>query len=114
VSRTALVRLAVLLGAAACVLIAFKALPGFQTGTDLSRRPAVIVNDTTGAVVVAHCDDGACRRTSGPATVAPGQSLRLGSGSWAIDDPSGARVGCLAAVSAGQRLLVSQAEACPG
>jgi hypothetical protein len=96
------------------VLIAFKVLPTFQSGADLSRQPAVIVNDTTAPVVVAHCDDSACSRTSGPATVAPGQSLRVGSGRWLIEDSQGARAGCLAAVSAGQRLLVSRAEPCPG
>jgi hypothetical protein len=112
VSRTALVRLAVLLGAVACVLIALKLLPGFQTGTDLSRQPAVIVNDTTGAVVVAHCDDQACAGTSGRANVAPSQSLRVGSGQWVIADAGGRRLGCLAAAP-GRQLLVSRAGLCP-
>jgi hypothetical protein len=73
----------------------------------------VIVIDTSAPVGLGHCDDNACVRTSGAAAVAPGQSLRVGSGRWLIEDTTGARVGCLAAVSAGQRLLVSQAEACP-
>lgn len=105
-------RLAALLGAVACVLVAFRALPAFQTGSDLSRRPAVIVNDTAAPVVVAHCDDSACVHTSGRATVGPGQSLRVGSGHWVIEDIGGSRTGCLTA-SAGQRLPASQAEPCP-
>jgi hypothetical protein len=94
------------------VLIAFKVLPSFQTGTDLSRQPAVIVNDGGAPVVVAHCDDSACAGTSGRATVAPGQSLRVGGGQWVIADAGGGRIGCLTA-AAGQRLPVSRAGPCP-
>ena len=99
------------MGAVACVLVAFKVLPAFQTGTDLSRQSALIVNDTSAAVVVAHCDDRACTSTSGRASVLAGHSLRVGSGQWVIEDSGGRRSGCLMA-SAGQRLPVSQAGAC--
>src|SRR5207248_10912539 len=100
-----------LLGAVVCVLVAFKVLPVFQTGTDLSRQPALIVNDTSAAVVVAHCDDRACTSTSGRASVPAGHSLRVGSGQWVIEDSGGGRTGRPTA-PAGPRLPGADAGAC--
>ena len=113
-SRTGLVRLAALLGAAACVLVALKVLPGIQFGADLGRQPALIVNDTATAVTVARCTDAACSRTTGGAVVAPGGELRAGGGrsTWVVE-ANGARLGCLSATP-GRRLPVSGAGSCPG
>ena len=112
-SRTGLVRLAALLGAAACVLVGLRVLPAFQIGGALGRPAAVIVNDTAGTVRVARCADAGCTRTTGSAVVAPGGELRAGdSARWAVE-AGGARLGCLVAAP-GRRLLVSAAEPCPG
>jgi hypothetical protein len=113
VSRTGLVRLAALLGAAACVLVALKVLPTFQIGTDLGRQPAVIVNDTATAVGVGRCADAGCTRSTGSAVVAPGGELRAGDSARWVVEAGGTRLGCLVAAP-GRRLLVSAAQPCPG
>jgi hypothetical protein len=114
VSRTGLVRVAALLGAAACVLVAFKVLPGIQLGADLGRQPALIVNDTATAVTVARCADAPCSRTVSGTVVPPGGELRAGGGTstWVVE-VDGARLGCLSAAP-GRRLPVSGAGSCPG
>jgi hypothetical protein len=114
-SRVGLVRLIVLGAAVACVLVALRLLPQTQTATDLGHPPAMIVNDTSATVVVAHCGAG-CAGTSGSVTLRPGQSLRVGvtarADDWAIEDNEGTRLGCLTATSSAERLAVSEAGPC--
>ncbi len=111
-TRSGLVRVLLLGAAVACVLIGVRLLPAISTPDSLGPRPAVIVNDSTGAVLVAHCDQ-TC--PAGGTTVAPAQELRAGppGARWRVEDGSGATLGCLTATVAGERLLVSHAVPCP-
>ena len=111
-TRSGLVRVLLLGAAIVCALIGVRLLPAISTPNSLGPRPAVIVNDTAGAVVVAHCSQ-TC--PAGGATVAPAQELRAGppGALWRVEDASGAALGCLTATGVGERLLVSHAVPCP-
>lgn len=111
-SGVGLLRLVLLGAAAACALIAFGILPAITQPADLGRRPAVIVNDGSAPVVVVHCRD-SCPAAGGT-TVAPGSQLPAGPAGarWRVADASGVPLGCLTAIAAGQRLLVSKVTAC--
>ena len=111
-TRSGLVRVLLLSAAIVCALIGVRLLPAISTPDSLGPRPAVIVNDTAGAVVVAHCSQ-TC--PAGGTTVAPAQELRAGppGARWRVEDGSGATLGCLTATGAGERLLVSHAVPCP-
>lgn len=109
----ALTRLAVLLAAIACLLIAFGVVPALKTPTELAPASTVIDNDTTHAVVLVHCS-AACP-ASGGTTVEPGHELPAGPPhvTWQVRTAAGDVVGCLSATAAGQRLPVSRTTACP-
>ena len=111
-ARPRLVRLALLGGVAACLLIAFGMLPGFRFLTDLSQEPAVIANDTGWAVEIARCT-GACP-VSGGSIVEPGAELRAAppGSRWIVHSDTGSELGCLGPTSAGQRLRVSTMSPC--
>lgn len=111
-TRSGLVRVLLLGSAIVCALIGVRLLPAISTPNSLGPRPAVIVNDTAGAVVVAHCSQ-TC--PAGGATVAPAQELRAGppGALWRVEDASGTALGCLTATGVGERLLVSHAVPCP-
>ena len=114
-SRAGRVRLVVLGAAVACLLVGLHQLPQILTATELGRPPAVIVNDTSGPVVVGRCTAG-CRDTTGRVALSSGESLRVGAGRpsvWTIEDNDGARLGCLTAGSSTERLAVSGAGPCP-
>ena len=112
--QAALTRLAVLLAAAACAAIAIGLLPSVRTGFEVAPAPAVIVNDTSAPVVVAHCA-GACPAAGGT-TLSPGRELPAGlpHALWQVRTPEGEVIGCLSGGSAAQRLRVSRAQSCPG
>jgi hypothetical protein len=112
VTRSGLVRVLLLSAAVACALIGVRLVPAVSTPDSLGPRPAVIVNDSAGAVVVAHCSQ-TC--PAGGTRVAPAQELRAGppGARWRVEDASGAPLGCLTAKGAGERLLVSHAVPCP-
>jgi hypothetical protein len=112
VTRSGLVRVLLFGAAIVCVLIGVRLLPAISTPNSLGPRPALIVNDTAGAVVVAHCYQ-TCPAVG--TTVAPAQELRAGppGARWRVEDGSGATLGCLTAAGAGERLLVSHAVPCP-
>lgn len=111
--QAALVRLAVLVAAVACVAIAFGLVPALRTGTDLAPAPAVIVNDTGHAVVAVPCAP-SCPAVGGT-LIEPGRQLPAGppGARWQVRTPAGDVAGCLVAAGAGQRLRVSRASACP-
>jgi hypothetical protein len=111
-ARPRLVRLLLLAGVAACVLVALGLLPTFAFLSDLAQPPAVLLNDTSAAVVMAHCT-GTCPVTGG-LTLAPGGALRAGpvGSRWVARDADGGLLGCLTARTAGQRLAISRAEPC--
>lgn len=110
-SEVGLLRLVLLGAAAACALIAFGILPAISQPADLGRRPAVIVNDSSAAVVVVHC---LASCPAGGTAVEPGRQLPAGppGARWSIADTSGVSLGCLTATTAGQRLLVSNVTPC--
>jgi hypothetical protein len=112
-TRSGIVRVLLLSAAVACALIGVRLVPAISTPDSLGPRPAVIVNDLAGAVVVVHCNR-TCPAVGG-STVAPAQELRVGppGARWRVDDASGAPLGCLTATGAGERLLVSHAVPCP-
>jgi hypothetical protein len=112
VTRSGLVRVLLLSSAIVCALIGVRLVPSISTPDTLGPRPAVIVNDTTGAVLVAHCDQ-TC--PAGGRSLAPAQELRAGppGARWRIEDASGVSLGCLTATGVGERLLVSHAVPCP-
>jgi hypothetical protein len=112
VTRSGALRLLVLGAAVVCALIGIRLLPAVATPDNLGPRPAVIVNDLGGPVVVVHCN-----RTcpaGGGTTVAPAQELRAGppGARWRVEDALGASIGCLRATTAGERLLASHAGPC--
>jgi hypothetical protein len=112
VARPRLVRLLLLAGVVVCVLVALGLLPTFAFLSDLAQPPALLVNDTSAAVVVAHCA-GSCPLTGGR-TLTPGAELRAGppGSRWVARDADGGVLGCLTASIAGQRLAVSRAGPC--
>jgi hypothetical protein len=112
VTRAGLVRVLLLSAAVICALIGVRLVPAISTPDSLGPRPAVIVNDTTGAVLVAHCSQ-TC--PAGGSTVAPAQELRAGppGARWRVEDAAGTPLGCLTATGVGERLLVSHAVPCP-
>jgi len=112
VARPRLVRLLLLAGVAVCVLVAVGLLPAFAFLSDLAQPPAVLVNDTPAAVVVAHCA-GSCPATGGQ-PLKPGAELRAGppGSRWVAREADGGLLGCLTARTAGEHLAVSRAVPC--
>ena len=89
------VRLALLVAAAVCVLIGLHFVPAFTPASELAREPALVVNDTNAPVTVLRCTP-SCTNSGGGAIVAPGATLRLGgAGEWVISSAAGERLGCI-------------------
>jgi hypothetical protein len=112
VTRSGQLRLLLLGAAVVCALVGVRLLPAISTPDNLGPRPAVIVNDLGDSVVAVHCN--VTCPTAGGTTLAPGQELRAGPAAarWRVDDALGTPLGCLTAISAGERLLVSHAVPC--
>jgi hypothetical protein len=109
------VPLLLLAAAVVCVLVALRVLPYISLPADVGQPAAVIANDTTAPVVVSRCST-ACVAGSARVTLRPGQDLRAGppgTTTWLVEDERGRRVGCLMAMTSGERLLVSRAGPCP-
>jgi hypothetical protein len=111
-TRSGLVRVLLLGSAIVCALIGVRLVPAISTPDSLGPRPAVIVNDTTAAVLIAHCSQ-SC--PAGGSSVAPARELPAGppGARWRVEDASGVPLGCLTATGVGERLLVSHAVPCP-
>jgi hypothetical protein len=109
VRQDGLIRLLMLMVAAACVAIALRALPAVSPPSDL--QPTIIVNDTGAPVDAVHC--GVTCAGAGVA-IDPGHELRAGppGSRWQLRTPAGDVIGCVSGTRPGQRLPVTGATGC--